>query len=573
MRERIMAGRRAVAGTALLLAALLTLTVSASQNSAEAAAPLAGSKVSSADLRTLVAAAESCPTLTPARLAGQVMAASQFSSTPVDAMRAVGAKGPAALTPQVWNKWAPWPGAKPGDREASIIALAHGMCQLIGQIRVVKIDGDQWQLALAAHRTSMAAVVSAGDIPSGAEEYVETVERYASWYALQPEFGGSGQAAPAATPDPQVNDAPVVAVPDDLVAEVVAAGKVCPEISPATIAAQVMATSGFDEQKLGPTGEQGIAQFLPQTWVKYVPPSESSSPWDAKTALPALGKTMCALVKSAGEAKDAYADALAAFTQGADVDSAGDSAAVTRLVAVIDRNTAEYAKDTRLQLPASATPPTSASAGPSATAGPPPTGATKPAPPKTTTRKPAKTSTKTATPKRDQPPVKAANADGRGRSYGPYFLLDYGTKMCMDVPGYGVGPRDGPVNQAPCAKTGADNQEYAFVPRAKDGSGNQQYWIRSVTDNYCIDPPGVGSVAPETPLAETGCFDQDNQYFRLVPTLKSGGFQYYRVINTASGMCIDVPGAKNAGVDARLQLVGCLANDDHDWALVQKSEW
>jgi hypothetical protein len=565
MFRRLMAGRRAVAGSALAAAALITLATSAAHNSASAADPLEGSKVSSDDLRTLVSAAASCPTLTPARLAGQVMAASQFSSQPVAAMKEVGGQGPAALTTQVWDKWAPWQGAQPTDTEASIVALAHDMCQLVGQVRVVKIDGDQWDLALAAHRTSMEAVVTAGAVPDGAKEYVDTVERYAAWYALQPEFGGSGMASPTATTDPQVVEDPVVPVPDALVPAVVEAGKVCPEMPPSKIAAQVMATSGFDEQKLGATGEQGIAQFLPQTWVKYVPPSDSSTPWDPKTALPALGKTMCALVKDEGK----YTTALATFTQGT---AATETPVVTKLADVVDRDAAEYAKDTRLQVQASATSSTAASTSTSAAPGTststlaegkPATGATTPG--KTTaTTKPAKAPSETTS---DQPPVKGP---GSGASYGPYFLFDYGNGQCVDIPGYGVGPRDGPVNQAPCARTAPDNQRYAFVPRGKDGDGNQEYWIRSVTDNYCIDPPGVGAAGPEAQLDETGCFDQDNQYFRLQPTVKSGGRQFYWVVNTSSGLCLDVPGVKSTTPDTRLQLSSCFEGDDQDWALVKK---
>ncbi|MFG1610031.1 RICIN domain-containing protein [Actinoplanes sp. NPDC049265] len=570
MFRRILSRRRTIAGAALVLAVLVTLSTSVAQKTADAAEPLAGSRVSGADLRTLNAAAGSCPALSPARLAGQVMAASQFSSTPVEAMRAVGAKGPAALTPQVWDKWAPWAGARPTDREASITALAHDMCQLVGQIRVVKIDGDQWQLALAAHRVGMEAVVSAGDVPAGAKEYVGTVERYASWYALQPEFGGSGQAAPADTADPQVNDAPVVPVPDHLVPGVLAAGKVCPELPPAKIAAQVMATSGFDEQKLGPAGEQGIAQFLPQTWTKYVPPSDSSSPWDARSALPALGTTMCALVKST----KSYPEALAAYAGGGNVGP---------LVGVVDRDTAEYAKDARLQLPPVVTPPAPPTKGPDlteltrhgtghshgTTAGHPVTGKHK-AP--TKAKHPAPKKKKTTT-KKAKPPAKTTSTNGKGKTLGPYFVFNYGTGLCVDPPGVGAGPKGGRIDQNMCIKTAADNQEFTFVPRGKDGSGRELYWIRNVSAGFCVDPPGAGSAAPLAQLSYSSCLDRDNQYFRLEPTFKAGGFQYYWLVNSASGLCVDVPGVRDPTVTLRLELWHCVHNDDQDWTMVRKSQW
>ena len=45
--------------------------------------------------------------------------------------------------------------------------------------------------------------------------------------------------------------------------------------------------------------------------------------------------------------------------------------------------------------------------------------------------------------------------------------------------------------------------------------------------------------------------------------------------NECAGLqtCIDVPGPGTGGPEARLALVPCMANDDHEWALVEKSEW
>ncbi|WP_422771305.1 RICIN domain-containing protein [Plantactinospora sp. WMMC1484] len=542
---------------------------------ADAVQPLAGTEVSDADVRLLTEAAEACPTLTPSRLAGQVMAASRFSATPVEAVQAVGAQGTAGLVPTVWQKWAPWDGARPGDREASVTALAHHMCQLVGQIRVLRLDGDRWQLALAAHRVGVGPVVETGDVPAGAVEYVDTVQRYAIWYAMQPAFGGSGEPAPETTQAmvaERVTEAAPLPVPDEYLEPILAAGAVCPQqLPPARVAAQLMATSAFDPQRLGPTGEQGIAQFLPQVWVAYVRPSATASPWTPSSAIPALGETMCALLEAVpGTGADDYPLALAAFLRGDPaVRSLADVPGGERIIALTEqmgRFETEYARDTRL------TPPTAApSKSPTAAPGRTPGATTAPA------RPPAAKATKPGTPTKavssDQPPVKAKDAAADNRSYGPYFIHNLGTKMCLDIPGTGPGPRDGPVNQNLCYPHTPDNQEYAFVPRRVDGSGNQLYWIRSVTSQYCLDLPGLGSVAPATPLNETGCFDDENQYWRLQPTVKSGKVQYYRIVNTASNLCLDVPGNADGGLDARLAVFGCRSGDDHDWALIRRANW
>ncbi|HWS33517.1 MAG TPA: RICIN domain-containing protein [Actinoplanes sp.] len=511
----------------------------------------------------LVEAADSCPALTPARLAGQVMAASQFSGNAVAGFSAAGGRGVAGLTSQAWRKWAPWPEAEQTDNKANVVALSHAMCDLVGQLRVVGIQGDQWRLALAAHRVGMAPVLQVATVPATAREYVDTVERYTAWYDLQPQFGGSGDSTPETPPsDTPVTEAPLLPVPDQYVAAVVAAGRICAAVPPARIAAQIMATSAFDAQRLGPEGQQGIAQFLPQIWVRYVPPSEST-PWNDVAAVRALGTTMCAMVKeNAKKGKSAYPLALAAFRRGdSSVQNKADiagSEGLTALIALVARYQSEYTKDVRLVVSAAA---------PSAT----PTSPTgKPA----ESSAPAPTETKpTTTERTNQPPIKAADGDGSGRVYGHYFIKNHATGLCVDIPGYDAGPRDGPVNQMTCLTKEKDNQEFSFVPVGVDGDGYQLYRIRNLASGYCIDPPGFGSNPGGTPLSETGCFAGDNQDWRLEKTVKVGRFQRYWIRNVASGLCIDLPGDANAGKNARLQLSACQKNNDQDWALVERSEF
>ncbi|TFH52806.1 peptidase P60 [Actinomyces viscosus] len=57
-----------------------------------------------------------------------------------------------------------------------------------------------------------------------------------------------------------------VNVPAEYQADVSRAGSICPEITPAAIAAQITQESGWQPQAKSPAGAQGIAQFMPATW-------------------------------------------------------------------------------------------------------------------------------------------------------------------------------------------------------------------------------------------------------------------------------------------------------------------
>jgi hypothetical protein len=163
--------------------------------------PLAGAAVPAQYRPVLTDAAASCPALTPARLAGQIMAESGFSAS---ATTDRGGSGIAGLTDAEWKTWQPTANADRGDPAANILALAHHVCDLVGHVRVDKVNGDLWVLAVAAYRSGVAAVVAAGGVPASAQSYVDNVGGYAAWYALQPEFGGTGTPAtttpPATTP-------------------------------------------------------------------------------------------------------------------------------------------------------------------------------------------------------------------------------------------------------------------------------------------------------------------------------------------------------------------------------------
>ncbi|HWB36478.1 MAG TPA: hypothetical protein VHA75_10690, partial [Rugosimonospora sp.] len=128
----------------------------------------------------IAAAALSCPTLTPARLAGQLMATSHFDT---DATFANRGRGVAGLSDAEWKKWAPAPQAARTDAASTVLALAHEMCDLVGAVRAAKVPGDLWHNALAAFFSGTPAVVKAKGIPSGAAAFVDQVDGYATWYA------------------------------------------------------------------------------------------------------------------------------------------------------------------------------------------------------------------------------------------------------------------------------------------------------------------------------------------------------------------------------------------------------
>ncbi|MFI1995900.1 RICIN domain-containing protein [Actinoplanes sp. NPDC020271] len=515
-------------GALLTLAAALAAGGFVTRQAAGAPESHRGERLSAADVEIVVTASSSCPALTPARLAGQVMAASHFGDQPVGDLRSDGRTGIAALTAEQWQQNRPGSDADPADRAAAITALAHYTCRQIGAARALKSGEDPWRLAVAAYRVGMDRVAAAGRIPEDAGDYVKTVESYTAWYVTQPALARSdpAPAGPAA--------GAAVAVPDHDVAAVVAAGSICADVPPTRIAAQIMATSGFRADRLGPAGEQGIAYFLPQVWTTTVSGAAQKTPWDPAVAIPALGATMCKLVKDAG----GYGAALTAFTH-------GTSATTATLLAAVTKAEPEYAKDTRLHGAATA---------PVATLKPIPPGSAAPAQ------------------NVEQPAVNGADG-GSGGPYGPYFIQNLTTRDCVDRSEKDALVKGGGVSQSVCGKAGDPGQQWTFEARGTDSKTDAElYWIRDADDELCLDPPGATTYPSSSVLSETDCLDHDNQLFRLEKRLVADGRQYYWLRNTATGMCVDVPGAGTGGPGIRLTLVSCMTGDDHEWALTKNPE-
>ena len=195
----------AVVGVAAVtLAGTLLLRGASDDSAAFPPGPIPG-----AYLPTITSAAGSCPTLTAARLAGQIMANTGFDPS---MHTADGRSGIAGLNDETWRRWTPSPTAGRADPDANIIALAHQMCDLVGQLHIAHPPGELWQLALAAHKVSLDSVLSANSIPAESAAYVGRVVRYADWYsdraALTPS-PTADSASPALSPDtPSGSSAP-----------------------------------------------------------------------------------------------------------------------------------------------------------------------------------------------------------------------------------------------------------------------------------------------------------------------------------------------------------------------------
>ncbi|MDG4809485.1 hypothetical protein O7634_22285 [Micromonospora sp. WMMD1120] len=360
-----------------------------------------GRALSGEQLTALYRAGHACPALTSARLAGQLMAESELD--PAAARTRSGGRGIAGLTDEQWRQWAPWPGAQREDTAASVLALAHLMCNLVGQVRASGIDGDGWRLALAAFLSGVATVREAGKVPGKATDYVGQAGKYAAYYESLPQFASPGSTT--FTPAGSVPEA--VPLPDELVGAVVAAGSRCPEVSPAAIAGQLMALSGFNAEQRGTSGQLGIAGFSDDLWQENAP--KGASVWDPQQAVPAMGNALCRLVRELTALPgDPYLLAAAAWQSGVDTvrRAGGVPDVMTRAYLEAAAAYTEYYRlDTRLAPPSVPSPsPSSVSATPSVrpsapAKGTPATtrGATKPAPPPATTAKaPATTSAPTS---------------------------------------------------------------------------------------------------------------------------------------------------------------------------------
>ncbi|TDC38971.1 hypothetical protein E1211_05575 [Micromonospora sp. 15K316] len=551
--------RGVAAGAVFSLAAAAGVAAASGFGAATAEDVHTGRPVPASQVQVISAAALACPALTPARLAGQVMAESGFDP----AARTEGGAGVAGLSDRVWDEWKPGADARREDPEANIVALAHYMCDLAGRVRQTELDGDRWRLALAAYHSGLPAVRDAGRVPDAAEGYVGVVTGYASWYARQPEFTRSG---PTRSPGPvggvePSSGTPATPVPEAYLPAIVAAGKACSAVPSTRIAAQLMAASAFNPNLLGSSGAQGIAQFSPEVWARYVPNATAASPWDPHQAIAALGAVMCRLVDEVGRSGqgDSYQKALAAFQWGPEaVQRAGgvpDSPAVRRLIALTEAYTASYQGDPRLPGPRPGKPagagPSRAPVGPGGTApgrpaqgGPATGGPTTGGAPTggTATGGPVQPGgTKSAAP---PPPPRTSTAPanpGPKPVGGAGAIIGYGSGRCIDV-------TDGAYQSNPQLQiwtcNGGPNQQWTIY---SDGT------VRAF--GRCMTVAG-GSTADGARILLSSCTGSSSQKF----TLNNA----HDLVNKRADKCVDATDMQT-GSGTRLQLWSCGGTSNQKW--------
>lgn len=88
------------------------------------------------------------------------------------------------------------------------------------------------------------------------------------------------------------------------------AGRTCPQVSAALLAAQINQESGFDPRAVSPTNAQGIAQFEPGT-----ARSNRVDPWNPDSAIHGMARLDCRYVKKFGS----VTLALAAYNGGPEI--------------------------------------------------------------------------------------------------------------------------------------------------------------------------------------------------------------------------------------------------------------
>lgn len=463
---------------------------------------LTGEPVSTEQLAVLVTAAQSCPMLTPARLAGQLMAESGLDAT-AD-VTASGGQGIAGLDEQDWQKWAPWPAADRADAAANMVALAHQVCYLSGQLRVAEVPGDPWRLALAAFHTGLDMVTAAAGVPEAARAYVGAASGYAIYYSELPQFDGADR-APIQAPE---------AVPAEYVDLILRAGSVCASVTPPAVAAQLMALSGFDADLLGEDGRQGVAQFRPELWQQYGP--DDATALVPAAAIPALGVAMCALVDEFADAEggDAYDLALVAYYLGVEAVRDADSSVgrpTGTFVASVRQLTDFYTLDGRMTPPPS--PSTAGSASPSAS----PSGSPSP-----------------------QPTATGAASPSSGATAG------------SPTPG-AAPPAAAPTTAAPTRATSNPPPQQTTppaAPPAPDRPSNARQLVGKET-GLCVS---AGTATDGIRLTLQRCVEDKSQWWEL---RNDGTIR-------ANGLCMDVAwGAREDG--AAVQVAYCSGNPAQRW--------
>ncbi|MCX5372141.1 lytic transglycosylase domain-containing protein [Streptomyces sp. NBC_00103] len=116
-------------------------------------------------------------------------------------------------------------------------------------------------------------------------------------------------------------------VPEGMADPIAEAGALCPDIGPVVIAAQIDQESGFQSDRTGPGGEQGVSQLPPDVFTRLGKDDDDNgetSALDAADSILAQGRFMCELADqmrplvSAEPLSDLVSLTLAAYDAGPD---------------------------------------------------------------------------------------------------------------------------------------------------------------------------------------------------------------------------------------------------------------
>lgn len=145
------------------------------------------------------------------------------------------------------------------------------------------------------------------------------------------------------------------------------------------------------------------------------------------------------------------------------------------------------------------------------------------------------------------------------------LLHNRATGLCADLPKFGQGSPNGPVNQFHCRPGDRDNQTWKLQTVQDKGPGGARLFVIGNTkDGLCMDLPDFGGKPAGTRVSEYRCdgSTRDNQTWYLAP----GQDNHYQLRNSRSGgLCLGVNGGPGAGPDARLELRPC-GPADTDWS-------
>ena len=103
-------------------------------------------------------------------------------------------------------------------------------------------------------------------------------------------------------------------------ASVLAAGKTCETVTPALLATQIEAESGWNPTAISPAGAQGLSQFMPGTWGRWGVDGDGdgvADPFNPLDAIPSQARYDCVLAAQvAAVAGDPAQNMLAAYNAG-----------------------------------------------------------------------------------------------------------------------------------------------------------------------------------------------------------------------------------------------------------------